>query len=132
MGFESYSDGAGKNSSGHGAASFLIVKDKSIMHQESILLMGKTNNEAEYIALYSAINHLLQEGECKFTCYVDSELVCKQVNGDYVCKAPLLLTWCKKIKNLQFGRDIHVVWVPRENEYIGMADRLNRNMVRKL
>ena len=127
---ESYSDGSGKNASGRGAASFLIVKDRSIIHQEAMLLKGKTNNEAEYIALHAAIDYLCKEGYDRFTCYVDSELVCKQLTGEYKINVPELMVWNKKIKNLCIDRFIAIKWVPRDNLYIKQADGMNTKLIR--
>lgn len=123
---ESYSDGSGKNASGRGAASFLIVKDKSIIHQESFILKDKTNNEAEYIALYKAVRYLCNEGYDTFTCYVDSELVYKQIIGEYKINVPELITWNKKVQCLLFGRSINIRWVPRDNTFIKQADSMNK------
>ena len=129
---ESYSDGAGKNSSGKGAASFLIVKDKTIIHQEAFLLKDKTNNEAEYIALYNAIDYLCKEGYDTFTCYVDSELIYKQVIGEYRVNVPELLHWNNKIADLWYvqGRNITFKWVPRTNVLIKQADAMNKRIMR--
>jgi ribonuclease HI len=127
---ESYSDGSGKNSSGKGAASFLIVKDQSIIYQESLILINKTNNEAEYVALHSAIEWLLKQGYDTFTCYVDSELIFKQLIGDYKVNVPELIIWNTKIKDLWMGKMITFQWVPRTNVYIKQADSLNRRIMR--
>ena len=127
---ESYSDGSGKNSSGKGAASFLIVKDKSIIHQESFILIDKTNNEAEYVALYSAVKYLVDQGYDTFTCYVDSELIYKQLIGDYKINVPELIMWNNRIKDLWTGKAINFQWVPRTNVYIKQADGLNKRIMR--
>lgn len=129
---ESYSDGAGKNASGKGAASFIIVKDQSIMHQESVLLRDKTNNEAEYIALYNAIDWIVKEGYDYAICNVDSELVFKQLTNQYKINVPELKNWVYKIGSLRFGTGVKVEyqWVPRENVYIKQADKLNKRIMR--
>lgn len=129
---ESYSDGSGKGPSGYGSASFIIVKDNIIIYQDSKVLIGKTNNEAEYEALYNAMRWLSGQGYRTVMCYMDSELVYKHIIGEYQVKNPSLYLYyqtlkdhCKKFDSITFK------WVPRTNMYIKVADGLNRQTVRR-
>jgi ribonuclease HI len=127
---ESYSDGSGQNSLGHGSASFIIVKDNYIIYQETNLLEGKTNNEAEYLALTSAVSYLLKEGYKDFKCYVDSELIYKQLRGDYKTSEPSLVMLKDKLTKMIEGCHPEIGWVPRTNKFIQVADKLNRKATR--
>ena len=49
-------------------------------------LIGKTNNEAEYLALLKGIQVTLELKMSKIDIYSDSELVVNQINGDYKIK----------------------------------------------
>jgi ribonuclease HI len=131
---EAYSDGAGQNVRGCGAASFLIVKNQSIIHQETVPLIGKTNNEAEYIGVLSAIKWLQKEGYESFTCYLDSELVFKQLTNKYSVNKLELLTLHSEIVQIVSENNLRVrfSWVPRENKFIQVADRMNRVVVRQM
>lgn len=128
---ESYSDGSGQGPSGVGSISFIIVKDKCIIHQDSKVLMDTTNNEAEYAALGEAVMWLHRQGYKGFTCYVDSELVYKQIKGEYATNKPNLVLSKACITRLLGDANGRVEWVPRTNQYIQVADRLNRATVRK-
>jgi len=131
MGVESYSDGSGQNWDGYGAASFIIVKDNYIMHQESTLLKDHTNNMAEYEALTLAVSWLLEHTRGDITCYVDSQLVANQVTGTCQVLQPNLVIARAHLMNLIGDRVLGVNWVPRSNKFIREADRLNRQTVKK-
>lgn len=130
MPIESYSDGSGRNSKGYGSASFIIVKDNSIMSSQSVPLEGLTNNQAEYAALTNAAVWLVHQGIKEFTCYVDSELVAKQVNGDYKINSPELEVAVKNFQLIVAGSKVQVKWVPRTNKFIQVVDKMNRRTVR--
>jgi len=63
----------------------LVLPDKTeIAHGEYI---GETtNNQAEYQALLAGLERALLEGVREIDCYLDSELVVKQLNGQYKVK----------------------------------------------
>ncbi len=67
----------------------------------SKFLGEKTNNEAEYGALIVALE--LAEGFTKgyVHCLLDSELVVKQLNGEYKVKSPKLKSLWLKVRELQ-------------------------------
>ena len=86
---------------------------------------GMTNNLAEYEALMAAAQWLVHEGiEEKIAIRGDSELVIKQMNGQYRINSATSKKYVPEIKKLLMGRDVSLVWVPREeNEE---ADKLSR------
>src|SRR3989344_4083614 len=45
-----------------------------------------TNNQAEYQALVRGLTHAQAAGVEELTCYLDSELIVKQMNGEYRVK----------------------------------------------
>jgi len=47
-----------------------------------------TNNQAEYQALVAGIKHAHELGVTELECFLDSELVVKQLNGQYRVKDP--------------------------------------------
>src|SRR6266481_4901423 len=51
-----------------------------------------TNNFAEYSALIAALELAAELGYKSIKCFLDSELVVKQLNGQYKIKAPSLKT----------------------------------------
>ncbi|MGB7544875.1 MAG: ribonuclease HI [Methanothrix sp.] len=86
---------------------------------------GMTNNVAEYEALMAAARWLVDEGiEEKIIIKGDSELVIKQMRGEYRVTSATSKKYVPEIKRLLQGRDVSFSWVPREeNEE---ADQLSR------
>ena len=86
---------------------------------------GMTNNVAEYEALMAAAQWLVDEGiEDKVLIKGDSELVIKQMKGQYKVSSATSKKYVPDIKRLLLGKDVSFFWVPREeNEE---ADKLSR------
>lgn len=134
---EAYSDGSGSNPAGYGAASFIIVTNKSIIHQDTAVLRNVTNNVAEYTALKMAIEWAHENGYDYIHCYSDSALVVNQINetvtkhGKYKTKNADLVALKSCV--LSYIRDhnlgVTISHVPRTNEWIAIADKLNRQAV---
>src|ERR1700733_10342915 len=65
------------------------------------------NNVAEYVALLEALQCAMKLKARKLHVYSDSEVVVRQMNGDYTCRSPRLysLNWiCRKLaKSLEFS-----------------------------
>ena len=86
---------------------------------------GMTNNLAEYEALLAAARWLVDEGiEEKTVIKGDSELVIKQMKGEYRISSATSRKYAPEIKRLLQGRDVSFSWVPREENQ--EADRLSR------
>jgi ribonuclease HI len=65
------------------------------------------NNVAEYMALLEALQCAMKLKARKLHVYSDSEVVVRQMNGDYTCRSPRLysLNWiCRKLaRSLDFS-----------------------------
>ena len=65
------------------------------------------NNVAEYAALMEALQYAISLGAGKLHVYSDSEVVVRQMTGEYVCRSPRLysLHWtCRKLaRSLKFS-----------------------------
>ena len=86
---------------------------------------GMTNNLAEYEALLAAARWLVDEGiEEKTVIKGDSELVIKQMKGEYRISSATSRKYAPEIKRLLQGRDVSFSWVPREEKQ--EADSLSR------
>jgi ribonuclease HI len=93
---------------------------------------GATNNIAEYNAVLSALEWLLQKGHNNrnVTIKTDSQLVVNQINGSYSVKAVNLVPLYKKAVNLAKEFDnIEFQWIPRKQNR--EADELSRQAYRK-
>ena len=60
------------------------------VHEISRCIGEQTNNFAEYTALIAALAWAAEAGYENVECYLDSELVVKQVTGQYKVKEPTL------------------------------------------
>jgi ribonuclease HI len=84
-----------------------------------------TNNVAEYEALMAAARWLVDEGiEDKIVIKGDSELVIKQMKGQYKVSSATSKKYVPEIRKLLEGKDVSFSWVPREEN--DEADRLSR------
>ena len=65
------------------------------------------NNVAEYLALLEALQHAITVKAKALRVFSDSEIVVKQMNGQYACRSPRLysLNWiCRKLaRSLEFS-----------------------------
>jgi ribonuclease HI len=86
------------------------------------------NNVAEYAALMEALQCALALKATKLHVYSDSEVMVRQMRGEYTCRSPRLysLHWtCRKLaRSLSFS----ISHVPRENN--AEANRLANSAVR--
>ena len=73
------------------------------------------NNVAEYVALLEALQCALTLKAAKLHVYSDSEVVVRQMKGEYVCRSPRLysLNWiCRKLAH---SFDFSISHVRREH-----------------
>ncbi|HYC79401.1 MAG TPA: ribonuclease HI family protein [Candidatus Binatia bacterium] len=84
-----HSDGGARGNPGP-AAIGVVVSDTNGNELKAIKeYIGEgTNNQAEYKALIKGISEAAAMGAQTITCYLDSELVVKQLNGQYKIKEP--------------------------------------------
>lgn len=126
-----YSDGASRGNPGVSAIAFMIVsEDGKSLKKHSKYVGIRTNNQAEYEALISALESASTLTDQEVTCYTDSELVVKHLNGEYRVRNPKLKTLWLKIQELrQRFRKITFKNVPRTDIHIEQVDRLaNRTL----
>jgi ribonuclease HI len=86
MAIEVYVDGAARGNPGP-AGIGVVIKDGSKLIGEIGAYIGKsTNNIAEYMALVRGLEEVLIRGFRSASFYSDSELLVKQLNGEYKVK----------------------------------------------
>lgn len=96
-----HTDGGASGNPGPAAAGIFITDEKG----EKVAAFGKylgekTNNFAEYSALLLGLEKALSLKAEEIECLLDSELVVKQVKGEYKVKNPDLAGLFLKIYNL--------------------------------
>lgn len=128
-----YTDGGSRGNPGPAAAAWLVFKRLDTGTDELVsfsadYLGDTTNNDAEYSALLNLFKGLpkvlpAEAGKIEIICHLDSELVVKQLRGEYKIKDNNLKQHAEKIKSLAAAyKQVSFVHVPRSlNHY---ADRL--------
>ena len=91
MRYQVHTDGAARGNPGP-AAIGVVIQDESgrVIYEMSRSLGVRTNNEAEYLALIAALEYLKEARAREADFYLDSELVVRQLNGQYKVKEPRL------------------------------------------
>ena len=78
----------------------LLKMDNNIIFSFSENIGKKTNNEAEYLALIKGIEICVESNFLNISIFLDSELVVKQINGDYKVKNERMAALHKKTHDL--------------------------------
>lgn len=119
------SDGGSRGNPGDGAVGVLVRKDESILEMHSEKIGKVTNNVAEYVGLIRALQLASTYTKDEVTCIVDSELIVKQLLGEYKVKNDKLLKLFLKVQKLQENfKKISYVHVRRNNEFQKIVDAL--------
>src|SRR3989442_4797327 len=86
-----HTDGAARGNPGPAAIGVVIEDDQGHTVYEASRALGmKTNNEAEYLALIAALEYLKDARAREADFCLDSELVVRQLRGEYKVKEPRL------------------------------------------
>lgn len=119
-----YSDGAARGNPGPaGAGAVLMAEDGSLLSEVCRYLGETTNNQAEYRALLLAIEEASSKGATKLAIYADSELMVKQIRGEYRVKNEDLKPLHREIvQRLKTMGSYTIDHVPRERNKA--ADKL--------
>ena len=97
-----HTDGGSRGNPGPGAAGIVLTNQNGEVIKEKGEFLGVcTNNEAEYKALSFGLALALESGIDDLDCYLDSELVVKQLKGLYKVKNSGLSLYSAKIKQLE-------------------------------
>lgn len=123
---EVWTDGASKGNPGNASFGVLCKVDGKTAFEESHEIGVKTNNAAEYSGLIFALSKLvsMKLDEEEVTVRMDSELVVKQINGEYKLRKKELTEYYLVAKNLiSRFKKIRLVHVMREDN--ASADRLS-------
>lgn len=121
-----YSDGASRGNPGPSAIAFMILtEDGEALKGYSEYVGIRTNNQAEYRALMSALEFVSKLTSEEVACYLDSELVVKQLNGEYQVKSANLRKLWLKVQELRGSfQKISFIHVPRTERHIEEVDLL--------
>jgi ribonuclease HI len=131
--FVAYVDGGSHGSPGPSGIGVVIEKPDGELIRIAKWIGHHDNNVAEYAALLEALRCALELKATALHVYSDSELVVKQMTGEYSCRSPRLysLNWtCRKLaRSLNF----RIAHIPRElnQEANRLANHAARNRSRE-
>jgi ribonuclease HI len=108
-----YCDGASRGNPGEAGIGYVIAdREGAVLKEESDYLGQATNNVAEYTALVRSLQNSLKLGARRVKVYSDSELMVKQIKGEYKVKnpglAPLYRQAMELISQLEAFNIIHI------------------------
>ncbi len=120
------SDGGARGNPGPGAIGVIVRKDGKILTKYSRFIGERvTNNIAEYEALIKALELASKFTKEEVTCILDSELIVKQLLGEYKVKHPELMKLFLGVQKLQENfKSIRYLNVSRWNKFHMIADEL--------
>jgi ribonuclease HI len=116
-------DGAARGNPGPAAFAYIIERDGAPAIEEAGCLDRTTNNVAEYTGLVRALERASKLGARRLVVLSDSELLVKQMTGEYRVKSPDLRVLYEQARRLGDRFDAVIIrHVPREEN--SRADRL--------
>lgn len=121
-----FTDGASRGNPGHAGVGVLIFDQNGDKILQDFRYIGTTtNNEAEYRALLLALDRAYEITQDTVECYMDSELVCRQITGRYAVKSEKMAGFLQEVRQ-RITRFRHVSFhnVPREHPRLQLADKL--------
>ena len=111
-----FTDGVARGNPGEGGFGVIIKGgDESVLEELGGYLGVTTNNFAEYSALIAALKAAIKYQVEKINVYSDSQLMVRQLNGQYRVKSESLLPLHNEAKRLKsvLGNVI-ISYIPRE------------------
>lgn len=86
-----YTDGGSRGNPGPAAAGFVLFdSDGAQLCGKGLMLGRSTNNVAEYMAVLKGLEAAMEAGGRDVTVFSDSELIVRQINGEYKVKSEIL------------------------------------------
>lgn len=115
-----FSDGGSRGNPGQ-AAIAAILEDPvrgEVLDQHAERIGVETNNVAEYRALIAGLKMAVRFRPSRLVCHLDSELVVRQVNGQYQVKMETLKPYVEEIRALSKQLpDVVFIHIPRADNH---------------
>ena len=120
-----HTDGASRGNPGAAAYAYVIEGADEGLIEEAGCLGELTNNQAEYTALARALEHALELGAGhRVAVHSDSELIVKQLNGEYRVKNEELRPLYERVQHLRQRFEQPVTFRHVRREQNRRADQL--------
>ena len=124
-----HTDGASLGNPGPMGAGVAVYKDGKLVKEISEYLGNGTNNIAEYTAVIHALETAHEMDEKEVVIRSDSQLLVRQMNGEYKVRDPNLKKLRFRIQGLCVGIKVTFEHIPREENKI--ADKLSKKGAEK-
>ena len=121
---EIFVDGGSRGNPGISGGGFVVFKGGVKAFDGSEFYGTKTNNQAEYLALRTALREVYEKfPEANIHCFMDSQLVVEQMNGNYKVKSENVRPLYEEVSRItgQF-KSFKIEHIDREQN--SLADRL--------
>lgn len=121
-----YIDGGARGNPGPAGGGFAVYVNGKVVMKGSEFFGEKTNNQAEYLALRLALREVYAkfgDGNLELDCFMDSQLVVQQMNGNYKVKNANIKPLFQEVRRIadQF-KHFSISHIPREEN--ALADSL--------
>lgn len=93
-----YTDGGARGNPGPAGIGVVIKEGDKTLEEFGAYIGHATNNQAEYSALLAGMERARKHTDTELHCVLDSELVVKQLNGEYKVKSDHLKKLVHQVK----------------------------------
>ncbi len=120
-----YTDGASRGNPGPACYAFVFVQGGAVLFEGHGYVGVTTNNVAEYQAIIHGLSEAIRQEVERIMVCSDSELVIRQITGEYRIRKEHLADLCAQVYSLsrRFER-VRFQHAPRTEPYIQRADAL--------
>lgn len=108
-----YTDGGSRGNPGPAGTGVVIKDGDTVLEAFGAYLGTKTNNQAEYEALLAGLERAAKHTDDQLAVVMDSELIIRQMNGQYKVKSPELKklhhqakALCENFKTVTFSHTL--------------------------
>lgn len=122
--------GQGQKKMGDAACAVVIYKNEKEIARIARGLGKRTNNEAEYEAVITALLLCSMADLPDPVIYSDSAVVVNHITGKWKCHTPTLMPLFKTVKEIESEYRFRIQQVPRK--YVHAADRLAKAFLDEL
>ena len=126
MKLKTYTDGGARGNPGPAAIGIVICDDRNEILLEHAEVIGEaTNNIAEYRALIEGLKRAKEAGADEVDCFMDSQLVAKQLSGEYKLKNYNMQKLFDEVRKAERQlKKVSYTHIRRDEELIYRADQL--------
>lgn len=126
-----YTDGASLGNPGRAGVGVIVYnQNRDVVKKVTEFIGITTNNVAEYMALIYALQEALYLKAKELSCFLDSELVVKQLEGSYKVKDSKLKPLYYQIKHLEnFFQKVSFGYISRDRNK--EADKLAKEAAKE-